>query len=127
MKAGEDIDCVAMSKASSLQARVFLYLRRSDYDIKLVNTDGFTRAMSQLKWSTSSASGSTIIDLFKGPITDLLRLVACPKSYLIDREKGTHHIYYKWKHPICDISKHILGTTNSKWKEPIHDKGDNIL
>ncbi|KAE8776269.1 La-related protein 6 [Hordeum vulgare] len=71
---GEDVDYVAMRKASSMKARVFLCLRRAGYDIKLVNIDGFTRAMSQVKWSTNNASSSTVVDLFEGPAANLLRL-----------------------------------------------------
>ncbi|KAE8769870.1 La-related protein 6 [Hordeum vulgare] len=55
--AGEDFDYVAMRKASSPPGRVFLYLRRDGYDIKLVNIDDFIRVMSQVKWSTSNAFG----------------------------------------------------------------------
>ena len=45
-KAGEDVDYVAMSKASCQRASVLLYLGKAGYDIKLVHTNGFTRAMS---------------------------------------------------------------------------------
>ena len=51
-EAGKDIDYVAMPKASCQRACVLLYLRKAGYDIKLVDSDGFTRAMSQVKWST---------------------------------------------------------------------------
>ena len=51
VEAGEDVDYVAMPKASCQRASVLLYLRKAGYDIKLVHTDGFTRAMSQVKWS----------------------------------------------------------------------------
>ena len=50
-EAGEDVDYVAMPKASCQRASVLLYLGKAGYDIKLVHTDGFTRAMSQVKWS----------------------------------------------------------------------------
>ena len=43
---GKDVDYVAMSKASCQRASVLLYLGKASYDIKLVHTDGFTRAMS---------------------------------------------------------------------------------
>ena len=43
------------------------------YDIRLVHSDGFTRAMSQVKWSIPNPSGSTTVDLFNGPAADLLR------------------------------------------------------
>ena len=46
VEAGEYVDYVAMSKASSQRASVLLYLRKAGYDIKLVHTNGFTRAMS---------------------------------------------------------------------------------
>ncbi|KAE8805978.1 La-related protein 6 [Hordeum vulgare] len=118
-EAGEDVDYVAVSKASSMRALVFRYLRRDDYDIKLVNITGFTRAMSQVKWSTSNASSSTVVDLFKGPAADLLCLVVmdlrsfyvvdplfsflketfygsglgslAQNSDLMDQDKGTHY------------------------------------
>ena len=58
-EAGEDVDYVAMPKASCQRASVLLYLGKASYDIKLVHTDGFTRAMSQVKWSIPNPSGST--------------------------------------------------------------------
>ena len=61
-----------MPKASCQCASVLLYLGKVGYDIKLVDSDGFMRAMSQVKWSIRSPSGSTIIDLFDGPAADLL-------------------------------------------------------
>ncbi|KAE8773728.1 La-related protein 6 [Hordeum vulgare] len=70
----EYVDYIAMSKASNLQACVCRYFKRFVYDIKLHNITGFTRAMSKVKWSTSNVSGSTIVDLFKDPAVDLLRL-----------------------------------------------------
>jgi hypothetical protein len=148
--AGEDAAYVAMPKASSLRERVFLYLRRAGYDIKLVNITGFTRAMSQVKWSTGNASGSTAVDLSKGPAADLLRLAVmdlrsfyaiepllsflketfyggglgslASKSDLIHQDNGTHYGCYKGKRVICDIRERTLGTSYPKWKEPIHDK-----
>ena len=72
-EAGEDVDYVAMPKASCQRASVLLYLGKAGYDIKLVHSDGFMRAMSQVKWSISDPSGSTAIDLFEGPAADLLR------------------------------------------------------
>ena len=62
-----------MLKASCQWASVLLYLNKAGYDIKLVHTDGFTRAMSQVKWSIPIPSGSTAIDIFDGPAVDLLR------------------------------------------------------
>ena len=72
MEAGEDVDYVSMPKASCQRASVLLYLGKAGYDIKLVHTDGFMRAMSQVKWSIPNPSGSTAVDLFDGPATDLL-------------------------------------------------------
>ena len=72
-EAGEDVDYVAMPKASCQRASVLLYLGKADYDIKLDHSDGFTRAMSQVKWSIPNPSGSTVVDLFGGPTADLLR------------------------------------------------------
>ena len=51
VEAGKDVDYVAMPKASCQRASVLLYLGKAGYDIKLVHSDGFTRAMSQVKWS----------------------------------------------------------------------------
>ena len=45
-EAGEDVDNVAMLKASCQRASVLLYLGKAGYDIKLVHTDGSTWAMS---------------------------------------------------------------------------------
>ena len=73
MEAGEDVDYVAMSKASCQRACVLLYLGKAGYDIKLVDSDGFTQAMSPVMWSIPNPSGSTVIDLFDGPAADLLR------------------------------------------------------
>ena len=47
-EAGEDIDYVAMSKASCQRACVLLYLGKAGYDIKLVDSNGFTRAVMEL-------------------------------------------------------------------------------
>ena len=69
----EDVDYVAMPKASCQRASVLLYLGKAGYDIKLVHTDGFTRAMSRVKWSIPNPSGSTAVNLFDGPAADLLR------------------------------------------------------
>ncbi|KAE8809889.1 La-related protein 6 [Hordeum vulgare] len=116
--------------------------RRADYDINLMNIDGFTRAMSQVKWSIDNASGSTTADIFKGPTNDLLRLAVmdlqslyaiepilsfmketfndgglgflAPKSDLINQEKGTHYNCCKGKHTIYDMRKRTLSTTNYK-------------
>ena len=65
-EAGEDIDYVAMPKDSCQRASVLLYLRKAGCDIKLVHSDGFTRAMSQVKWFIPNPSGSTAVDLFDG-------------------------------------------------------------
>ena len=72
-EAGEDVDYVAMPKASCQRASVLLYLGKAGYDSKLVERDGFRRAMSQVKWSIPNPSGSTAVDLFDGPTADLLR------------------------------------------------------
>ena len=71
-EAGEDIDYVAMPKASCQRASVLLYLGKAGYDIKLVHRDGFTWAMPQVKWSIPNPSGSIAVDLFDGPAADLL-------------------------------------------------------
>ena len=72
-EAGEDVDYVSMPKASCQRASLLLYLGKAGYDIKLIDSDGFTRSMSQVKWSIPNPSGSTAVDLFDGPTTDLLR------------------------------------------------------
>ena len=73
-EAGEDVDYVAMPKASCQRASVLLYLGKAGYDIKLVHTDGFMRAMSQVKWSIPNPSSSTAINLF-----DALPLISFAK------------------------------------------------
>ena len=40
VEADEDVDCVAMSKASCQRASVLLYLGKAGYDIKLVHGTG---------------------------------------------------------------------------------------
>ena len=45
-EAGEDVDYVAMPKASCQQACILLYLGKAGYDIKLVESDSLMRAMS---------------------------------------------------------------------------------
>jgi hypothetical protein len=143
-EAGEDIDYVAMSKASCQQASVLLYLGKAGYDIKLVDSDSFTRAMSQVKWSIPSPSGSTAIDLFDGPADKDLRSLyaiepilsflmdtfyrgslgsSIAKSDLIDHdhEEGTHKGSSKVKQPICDIRERTMGLCSSNWKDPIYD------
>ena len=64
-----------MLKASCQRASVLLYLGKAGYNIKLVYSDGFTRAMSQVKWSIPNTSGSTAINLFDGLAADVLRHV----------------------------------------------------
>jgi hypothetical protein len=68
VEAGEDVEYVAMPKASHQRASTLLYLRKAGYDIKLIDSDGFTRAMSQVKWSIPNLSSSTAIDLFDSPV-----------------------------------------------------------
>jgi hypothetical protein len=141
-----------MSKASRQWARVLLYLRKAGYNINLVDSDGFTRAMSQAKWSIPNPSSSTAVDLFEDTAADLLYHVvkdlrslyviepilsflkdmfyggglgsSTAKSDLIDHdhEKGTRYSSSKVKEPICDIRERTLGLCSSKWKDPIHDK-----
>ena len=72
-EAGEDVDYVAMPKASCQRASVLLYLGKAGYDVKLIHSDGFTQTMSQVKWSIPDPSSSTIVDIFDGPAADLLR------------------------------------------------------
>jgi hypothetical protein len=67
-----DVHYVATPKASCQWASVLLYLGQAGYNIKLVDSDGFTRAMSQVLWSIPNPSGSTVVDLFDGPAADLL-------------------------------------------------------
>ena len=45
-EAGEDVDYVAMAKASCQRACVLLNLRTAGHDIKLVDSEGFTQTMS---------------------------------------------------------------------------------
>ncbi|KAE8791234.1 La-related protein 6 [Hordeum vulgare] len=138
-EAGEDVDYIAMSKASPQWASVLLYLWKAGYDIQLVDTNGFTRAMSQVKWSIPNPSGSTTIDLFEGPTADLLRHAvkdfrpfraiepilsflkdtlcggglgsSITKSHLIDHdhEEGTHKGFSKVKQCMCDMRERTMG------------------
>ena len=141
-EAGEDVHYVAMPKASCQRASVLLYLGKAGYDIKLVHTDGFTRAMSQVKLSIPNPSGSTAVDLFNDPASDLLHQAvkdlralyaiepilsflkdtfygglgsSIAKSDLIDHdhEEGTHKGSSKVKQPICDIREHTMGLCSS--------------
>ena len=57
------------------RARVFWHVADAGYDIEVVDTDGLTRVMSQVKLPTPNPSGSTAVDLIDGPAADLLRLV----------------------------------------------------
>ena len=75
-KAGKDVNYVAMSKASCQRACVLLYLWKAGDDIKLIDSDGFTRAMSQATWSIPNPFGSTAVDLSDNPAADLLRQAA---------------------------------------------------
>ena len=61
---GEDVDYVAMPKASCQWASVLLYLGKAGYDIKLVDNDDFTRVMSHVKWSFPNPSGSNVVNRF---------------------------------------------------------------
>ena len=72
VEAGKDIDYVAMPKATCQRACVLLYLGKAGYKIKLVDSNGFTRAMSQVTWSIPNPSGSIIVDPFEGPAANLL-------------------------------------------------------
>ena len=149
--AGKDIDYVAMSKALCQRACILLYLGKAGYNIKLVDSDGFTRAMPQVKWSIPNPSGSTAVDLFDGPAADLLRQAvkdlralyaiepilsllkdtfydgglgsSIAKSDLIDHdhEEGTHKGSSKVKQPICDIRERTMGLCSSNWKDPVHE------
>ena len=57
------------------RARVFWHVAHACYDIEVVDADGLTRVMSQVKLPTLNPSGSTTIDLIDGPAADLLLLV----------------------------------------------------
>ena len=157
VEVSEAIDYVSMMKASCQRASVLLYLGKAGYDIKLVDSDDFTRAMSQVKWSIPNPSGSTVVDLFKGLVADLLHhtvkdlrslyaiepILSFPKdmfyggglessiakSYLInhDHEEGTHKGSSKVKQPICDIRERTMGLCSSNWKDPVHEMWGNSL
>ena len=106
--------------------------------------------MSQVKWSIPNPSGSTVVDLFDGPVADLHHVVkdlrslyaiepilsfmkdtfysgilgcSIAKSYLIDHdhEEGTHEGSSKVKQPICDIRERTMGLCSSNWKDPVHE------
>ena len=134
-EADKHVDYVAMPKASCQRASVLLYLGKAGYDIKLVDSDGFTRSMSQVKWSIPNPSGSTAVGLLNGPAADLLCQVVkdlrslyaiepilsflkdtfyggglgslIANSDLIDHdhEEGTQEGPSKVKQPICDIKE----------------------
>jgi hypothetical protein len=57
------------------RARVFWHVADAGYDIEVIDTDGLTRVMSQVKLPTPNPSGSTAVDLIDGPAADLLRLI----------------------------------------------------
>ncbi|KAE8793477.1 La-related protein 6 [Hordeum vulgare] len=59
-------------KAVRQQVPVWLHTNASGYDIKLVNGDGLTGAISQVKWPTHNPSVSTPVDLMQVPAVDLL-------------------------------------------------------
>ncbi|KAE8777338.1 La-related protein 6 [Hordeum vulgare] len=69
---GEDVNYVAMIKASHRRAIILLYLGKAGYSIELVDSDGFTRAMSRVKSSVLNPYGLTTIDLFEGPPANIL-------------------------------------------------------
>ncbi|KAE8794684.1 La-related protein 6 [Hordeum vulgare] len=108
--------------------------------------------MSQVQWSIPDPSGSTAIDLFEGPVTDLLfhavkdlrslhaiKLIlsflkdtscggilgsSIDKSDLInhDHEEGTHKGFSTVKQRICDMRERTMGLCSSNSKDPVHDK-----
>ncbi|KAE8810779.1 La-related protein 6 [Hordeum vulgare] len=73
VKAGEDVDYLSMPKASRQRPSVLLYLHKAGYDIKLVKSNDFMWAMSQVKWSTPNPSGVTAVDLLEVPTAYILR------------------------------------------------------
>ncbi|KAE8809369.1 La-related protein 6 [Hordeum vulgare] len=73
VEADEDVNYIVMMMASRQRASILLYLQQAGYDIKLFNSDGFSPAMSHVKWSIPNPYGSTVVYLFEGPATDLLR------------------------------------------------------
>ncbi|KAE8786137.1 hypothetical protein D1007_40040 [Hordeum vulgare] len=101
---GEDVDYVAIPNASRQQASVLLYLQKAGYDIKLVDNNDFTKAMSRL---CGGGLGSSI-----------------GKSDLIDHdhEDGTRKGSSKVKQRICDIRERTMGMCSSNWKDSVHDK-----
>ena len=56
-EAGKDANYVAVPNASRQRDSILLYLGKAGYDIKIVDNDGFTWAMSQVKWSIPNPSG----------------------------------------------------------------------
>jgi hypothetical protein len=133
------------------RAAVSFNVRLQPRDIGVVDSDGLTRAMSQVKWSTPNTSGSTAVDLIHGPTADLLWFAVknlpsyiaiepllsflkdmfcgaglgstAAKSDLIngDHEEGTLSGSSKGKEPICDIRDGTLQPCSSKGNEPICD------
>ncbi|KAE8777403.1 hypothetical protein D1007_49834 [Hordeum vulgare] len=105
-EAGEYVDYVAMPKASRQQSSLLSHLWKAGYDIKLIDSDVFTRAMSQ---------DTLCIDGLGSSIS---------KSDLIDHshEEGTHKGSSKVKRRIYDIRERTMGVCSSNWKDPVHDK-----
>ena len=71
----EEADDHYWPQALNQQARLCGYVADAGYDIEVIDTDGLTRVMSQVKLPTPNPSGSTAVDLIDGPAADLLRLV----------------------------------------------------
>ena len=78
------------------RARVCGPVSAAGYDIKVINSDGLRRAVSQVKWHTPNPSGSTTVDLIHGPTADLLWLAVNNLPFYIAIE------------PLCISKGHVL-------------------
>jgi hypothetical protein len=125
-----DVDEVATEEADdddwtwiepfNQRARVFWHVADTGYDIEVIDTDGLTRVMSQVKLPTPNPSGLTVVDLIDGPAADLLRLVMNNLPSFIAMEPLLSFL----KDTFCDAS---LGSSAGKLDliDGDHDEGAN--
>ncbi|KAE8785244.1 La-related protein 6 [Hordeum vulgare] len=98
--------------------RVSWYVADTGYDIKVIDNDDLTRAMSHVKWPTPKPSGLTTVDLIDGPAVGLLWLVVRNfPSYI-----GIKPLLSFLKDKFCNAG---LGSTTPKTNliENIHEEG----
>ena len=142
-EAGEDIDYVAMPKASCQRASVLLYLGNSSTPTALrgpghrLSGPSPTPLVQPLSISStalpliSSVKRSRICELYTPSSPFCLKDTfyggglgsSIAKSDLIDhdQEEGTHEGSSKVKQPMCDIKERTMGLCSSNWKDTIHE------